>query len=138
MLGMANRRDGGYVIIGVESTKRGPIGTEFNPVGLSEEQAASWLDYDDLSSAVNEYASPSVTFEPIRLIHQQREFAIIRVHDFADIPILCTKDYGGSGGRVRGVPAKLRKSSVGGPATSGLVTNPRRLKFRLRRKCGNC
>jgi predicted HTH transcriptional regulator len=102
MLGMANRRDGGYVIIGVESTKRSPVGTEFNPVGLSEEQAASWLGYDDLSSSVNEYASPSVSFDPTLVIYQERKFAVIRVHQFVDIPILCTKDFGGPGKGARG------------------------------------
>ena len=74
MLGMANRRDGGYVIIGVQSTERGPVGTEFSPVGLSEEQAASWLGYDDLSSSVNEYASPSVSFDLIPLIYHELKF----------------------------------------------------------------
>ena len=103
---MANRRDGGYVIIGVESTKRSPDGTEFNPVGLSEEQAASWLGYDDLSSSVNEYASPSVSFDLIPLTYQERRFAIIRVHEFADIPILCTKDFGGSGRGAQAGPGQ--------------------------------
>jgi predicted HTH transcriptional regulator len=87
ILGMANRRDGGLVILGVEES------TQPNPVGLSDEQAESWLNYDDLSASVNEYASPCVRFEPELQTFWAKKFVFIRVHQFDDIPILCAKDY---------------------------------------------
>jgi predicted HTH transcriptional regulator len=87
ILGMANRRDGGHVILGVEES------TKPDPVGLSDEQAESWLNYDDLSASVNEYASPCVRFEPELHTFWGKKFVIIRVHQFDDIPILCAKDY---------------------------------------------
>jgi predicted HTH transcriptional regulator len=86
VLGMANRRDGGLVFIGVEATK-------LEPVGLSDKEAVSWSNYDDLSVSVNEYARPSVSFDVEPLNSQERKFVIIRVHPFGDIPILCCKDY---------------------------------------------
>jgi predicted HTH transcriptional regulator len=89
VLGMANRRDGGLVIIGVEAKK-------LEPKGLSDEEAAAWLDYDHLSVSVNEYARPSVSFDLERFPFQDRIFVIINVHEFGDIPILCCKDFGGS------------------------------------------
>lgn len=55
VLGMANRRDGGHVIIGVDSES-------LDPVGLEEDQADTWT-YDELAASVNEYASPSVSFD---------------------------------------------------------------------------
>jgi len=86
ILGMANRRDGGLVIVGVEDSNK-------EPVGLNDEQAASWLNYDDLSASVNEYASPSVRFDPELRTFWGKKFVFIRVHEFDDIPILCAKDY---------------------------------------------
>ncbi len=86
ILGMANRRDGGLVIIGVESAN-------LEPVGLDDETLATWLDYDDPSVAVNEHASPSVSFDLEPFDYQSKKLVIIRVHEFGEIPILCTKDF---------------------------------------------
>jgi predicted HTH transcriptional regulator len=87
ILGMANRRDGGLVILGVEES------TKLDPVGLTDEQAESWLNYDDLSASVNEYASPCVRLEPELHTFWGKKFVFIRVHQFDDIPILCAKEY---------------------------------------------
>jgi predicted HTH transcriptional regulator len=90
VLGMANRRDGGLVVIGVEATK-------LDPVGVDDEQEASWLNYDDLSASVNEYASPSVVFDLEPLTCRGRKVVIIHVHEFEDIPVLCVKEFGEPG-----------------------------------------
>ena len=75
------------MILGVaESTKP-------DPVGLSDEQAESWLNYDDLSASVNEYASPCVRFELDWQAFRGKKFVFIRVREFDDIPVLCAKDY---------------------------------------------
>jgi predicted HTH transcriptional regulator len=87
MLGMANRRDGGLVILGVEETAKA------DAVGLSDEQAESWLKYDDVSASVNEYASPCVRFETELRMFSGKKFVFIRVHQFDGIPILCAKEY---------------------------------------------
>ena len=88
-LGMANRRDGGYVIIGVESDS-------LDPVGFDDDEVKTWLNYDELATRVNEYANPSVRFDLEAVTVQGRRFVIIRVHEFDDIPILCGKDFHGS------------------------------------------
>ena len=90
MLGMANRRDGGLVIIGVESDS-------LDPVGFDDDEIKAWLSYDELAAQVNEYASPSVRFDLEAQAFRGRKFVIIRVHEFEDIPILCAKDYHGPG-----------------------------------------
>ena len=99
ILGMANRRDGGLVIIGVESRT-------LDPVGQSDEHADSRLDYDKLPTSVNEYASPSVNFDREEIIYKGRKFVSIEVHQFAEIPVLCTRDYGGSGRGAQGGPGQ--------------------------------
>jgi predicted HTH transcriptional regulator len=85
VMGMANHRDGGHVIIGVESVS-------LDPVGLDEDQAGSWT-YDETATAVNEFASPSVSFDLEIKVYLVCTFVILRVHEFQDIPTLCRKDY---------------------------------------------
>ena len=90
MLGMANHRDGGHVILGIDSES-------LEPIGLDDDVAASWLNYDALAPAVNEYASPSVTFDVQSLPFRENKIVIIRVEEFEEIPILCRKEFQGSG-----------------------------------------
>src|SRR5208337_4521346 len=86
ILGMANRRDGGLVIIGVDSDS-------LEPVGFDDDEAKTWLNYDELAARVNEYASPSVSLDLESLSLKERNLVIVRVHEFADIPILCQRDF---------------------------------------------
>jgi predicted HTH transcriptional regulator len=87
MLGMANRRDGGLIIIGVEDSKNSLM-----PVGLSLLDLNTW-NHDDLASSVSEYADPSVVFELERHECDGKHYVLIVVKEFEDIPILCKKDY---------------------------------------------
>lgn len=52
VLGMANRRDGGVVIIGVEESEG-----RLKPVGLTDEQLVTW-DYDKVAERIAQYADP--------------------------------------------------------------------------------
>lgn len=86
-IGMANRRSGGSVIIGVQED------AGFTPVGLSETEAATWK-YDAVADRIASYADPGVEFElEIKEFGGQR-FAVIEVAEFADIPVLCKRSYG--------------------------------------------
>jgi len=101
ILGMANRRDGGVVIIGVEDDL-------LEPVGLEEDQADTWT-YDALTTSVNEYASPSVSFDFEKKLYRERTFVILEVHEFAEIPILCAKDFHPT--NVKGAAPILRRGA---------------------------
>jgi predicted HTH transcriptional regulator len=101
MMGMANRRDGGVVIIGVEDDT-------LEPVGLEEDQADTWA-YDPLATAVNEYASPSVSFDIEKKVYQGLTFVVLEVHEFAEIPILCVKEYHPT--NVKGAAPILRRGA---------------------------
>ena len=57
VLGMANRRDGGLVIIGVEDND-----DEINAVGVGEADLVTW-NYDDIADRLAVYADPSVNVE---------------------------------------------------------------------------
>lgn len=87
VLGMANRRDGGMVIIGV-----GDNGGVLNPVGLSQGHLSTWR-YDDVAAGIAEYADPSVSFELEVREYNGGRYVILHVEEFADIPVLCKRDY---------------------------------------------
>ncbi len=87
ILGMANRRDGGHIIIGVEEK-----GKSLTPKGLTEDDAKTW-NHDDLAATLANYADPAVTFTVALHRHEGRPYILITVSEFDDIPILCKKDY---------------------------------------------
>lgn len=89
VLGMCNRRDGGRVIVGV-----GDIGGVLNPMGLSATDLSTWR-YDDVADRFAAYADPSVSFELEIKEYNSNQFVVIGVEEFADIPVLCKRDYQG-------------------------------------------
>jgi predicted HTH transcriptional regulator len=87
ILGMANRRDGGFVVIGVEELEG-----NLNPAGLAEEVAGTWT-FESLTAGLAEYADPHVAVDLRAVTHDNRRFLSIRVEEFEDVPILCRKTY---------------------------------------------
>ena len=87
VLGMTNRRDGGRVIIGVEDNSGTP-----NPIGLTKPDIDTWK-YDDVAAKLAEYADPSVSFDLKIEKHNGKDYVILYIGEFNDIPILCKKDY---------------------------------------------
>jgi predicted HTH transcriptional regulator len=86
ILAMANRRDGGLVIIGVDANS-------LEPIGFDEDEAKAWMNYDELAANINRYASPSVSFDLEVPTFGERRFVIVVVHEFSEIPILCCQDF---------------------------------------------
>jgi predicted HTH transcriptional regulator len=89
VLGMANKRDGGLVIIGV-----GDAGGVLNPVGLNDQDLATWR-YDDVADRLATYADPSVSFDLEVKEYNGNRYVVLHVEEFADIPVLCKRDYQG-------------------------------------------
>lgn len=87
ILGMSNRRDGGYVIIGVDEVNDRPT-----PAGLSDAELATWT-YDDLMDKAASYADPFVELDREVVLSNGKAFMVIIVHEFRDVPVLCRKDY---------------------------------------------
>jgi predicted HTH transcriptional regulator len=86
-LGMANRQDGGRIIIGIQSVNNAP-----KPVGLNENDLVTW-SYDDVATGFAEYADPSITFDLQEVSCENARYVVLRIHEFEDIPVLCKKDY---------------------------------------------
>jgi predicted HTH transcriptional regulator len=87
MLGMANRRDGGLVIVGIAEDSE-----SIHPVGLSGDDLRTWK-YDYIADAVAVYADPPISFEAGIVLYEEKKFLVIRVNEFDDIPVLCKRDY---------------------------------------------
>lgn len=88
-IGMANLRDGGHIIIGIDDTDPAAM-----LPGLSSADLSSWLAYDDVARKLATYADPPRAFDTAsRIMPNGAELAVIQVHEFSDIPILCGKDY---------------------------------------------
>ena len=87
VLGMANRRDGGRVIVGVEDDAG-----ILTPVGLSTADLATWR-FDDVAVRISEYADPSVDFDLEVNEYNGTQYVILQVEEFSDIPVLCKRDY---------------------------------------------
>lgn len=89
-LSMANRRNGGFVIIGIDEDGDGKL----IPTGLSDEDITTW-NYDSVADSIAQYADPNVAFDLETIIFQGRKFVAIKVYEFVDIPVICKKDYQG-------------------------------------------
>jgi hypothetical protein len=87
VLGMANRRDGGYVILGVVDS-----GGELTPEGLAEDELQTWT-YDHVADSLATYADPSVQFSVTTPSIDSKTFVAIHVTEFGEVPVLCKKDY---------------------------------------------
>src|SRR5712692_3907863 len=105
VIGMANRRDGGVVILGVEE-HAGVL----NPVGLSREQLGTWNRYDHVAQALGNYTDPSVGFG-VEVVHfEGDQFIVLRVAEFEEWPVLCAGEFQGQGqGRSQDV---LRRGAL--------------------------
>jgi predicted HTH transcriptional regulator len=90
ILGMANLRDAGFVVIGVEeSSTKTP-----NVLGLDHQELVTWHQDHVASVAVN-FADPSVEFELSQQSFQGKVLVLISVKEFNDYPVICKSDSAG-------------------------------------------
>lgn len=88
MLGMANTRDGGTIIIGAPEQNGAPDLT----VGMTAPHLSSFDRYDDIKAKVDRFGS-NVSFSLADAEHAGRTFVVIGVQEFARMPVIC-KDTG--------------------------------------------
>lgn len=88
VLGMANRRDGGKVVVGIEEGEA----AQLSLLGLSSEQLRTW-EPDAVAGAIDPYADPFVTVSTARVSYEGLEYVVLKVSEFEEVPVLCKKDY---------------------------------------------
>lgn len=86
MLAMANHRDGGLVIVGVDESGTGLLQT-----GLTPEQLATWTR-DLVGDAIAAYADPPIDFDVELVRAGERAFVILRIRQFSDVPVVCKRN----------------------------------------------
>lgn len=87
VLAMANRRDGGTVVVGVKEDPAAPAVD-----GLLPHQVSSWK-HDDLADTVAEYADPRVSFDSYAVDVDGSTVIVISVDEFADVPVACKRTF---------------------------------------------
>jgi len=84
VIGLSNRKDGGYMLIGVED------GT-FKAHGLSDDQVATW-DAARVNAALAGYAAPRPVVQVIcGSLEDGTVLLALRVAEFEEQPLVCTK-----------------------------------------------
>jgi len=91
MMAMANRLDGGFVIIGIGDDKETGAIRRHDPVGIFESDAATW-DRDDLANEVRNFCVPPVEFGTDVQLVDNKLFVVIDVSPFRESPIFAAKD----------------------------------------------
>lgn len=91
-LSIANLRDGGHVLVGIDDENVAAM-----TPGLKPDELTSWLEYDHISRKFAEYADPPLRFDvDSRVLSTGATVAVLQVYEFSDMPVLCRKDYPGT------------------------------------------
>lgn len=87
-LAIANIRDGGWVVIGVDQTNG-----NFKRIGLKDADAETFK-HDDISIYINGYADPFVNLHVTNdVICENKRYVIIKIDEFEEFPVICKKEY---------------------------------------------
>ena len=86
VLAMANIRDGGAIVIGVREEDE-----QYVPEGMLAEHVASFTQ-DGVSAHVDEFADPFVELTVSQVAQDDKNFVLIQVKEFADLPVVCRRD----------------------------------------------
>lgn len=86
LLAFSNVRDGGALVIGVE--RQADMTYKF--VGMDPDHFETW-DEDHIASFVANYADPYVKFSMETAKYDGKDFIVILVSPFDEIPVICKK-----------------------------------------------
>lgn len=111
ILGFANTRDGGDIIIGI-SERRNSQTPQL--LGLDGDQFKSFK-YDKLKQVVDSFASAAVNFSILEASKGNNQFVVVRVSEFDESPIVCKKN--GKNTRFLRQGDIYCRSRTGAPAT---------------------
>jgi predicted HTH transcriptional regulator len=87
-MGMANIRDGGTIIVGVDQRSGHPT-----PGGMSQSHVDTY-NADDVQAYVNRFADPYVWLELDVVPDDYKDFVAITIYEFDQIPVVCKRDRG--------------------------------------------
>lgn len=88
-LAMANRRNGGLIVVGVEEVQH-----QLRWTGVTNAQAATWVS-DHFADKVAVYADPSVSCQVSTMSHDGNSYVTVEVDEFDTVPVVCKKSGNG-------------------------------------------
>jgi len=87
ILSMSNIRDGGFIVIGME--RQGD--DIYVAKGILSEHKVTYIE-DKMADMISEFADPYVHFTIQTVNYEDKEFLIIQINEFEEIPVICKKD----------------------------------------------
>ena len=115
---MANRRDGGVIVIGVDEDR---VTHAYLPTGLSDVDLVTW-DYDELAEQFARYTEPTIMFDLEIFPYEGKKFIVLYIQEFDDMPIICRKDYTDSSGATILKEGSIYCRSRGKPQVTEKIT----------------
>jgi predicted HTH transcriptional regulator len=91
ILGMANIPGGGFIVIGIEQKDN-----DFVLSGMIPEHFESFTQ-DLVDDVVKDYADPFVKFYVKKIGYENKDFVVIQVNEFGEIPVICRKSFPSDG-----------------------------------------
>jgi predicted HTH transcriptional regulator len=89
ILGMANTKDGGTIVIGMEEQKN----KSYLAKGISEKHKLTFNNKEEIKEFVSNYADPYVEFDVTIEEYDGNSFVFINIAEFNELPVMCKKPY---------------------------------------------
>ncbi len=83
ILAMTNTRGGGHLIIGVKN--------DGDLVGLSLAHKQTYEE-EKIKDYLSNYADPYVDFDLDHVSYEEKDFVVVTVREFMEVPVICKKD----------------------------------------------
>ena len=114
VLGLANHRNGGYVIFGIRESN-GVLHRD----GVSSADLLTWT-HDLLADKLRTYLEPHVDFDVGDVNLEAKSYLVIRIHEFRDVPVICVKlcTVNGRAEVQPGLYVRSRKKPESAPVTN--------------------
>ena len=98
VLGMSNIKDGGTIVIGMDKQEDG----SYIPQGVQPNYLEAFNNEDSIKTHIANFADPCVDFDVEIGKYQNKDFVVIIVREFEELPVICKADG----------PKNLRKGAV--------------------------
>ena len=92
ILSMMNTQDGGQIIIGVEDRT-------YDPIGMTDSDFTSF-DPTKVNDFVHRFTDPPASCQVQKLMVGGKQFIVIDVLEFTDVPIICKTDANSAGNKL--------------------------------------
>lgn len=86
IMAMANLRDGGMIVIGLN--QRGAI---WQLTGIDSDHLQTY-NYDAIIDQLQKHASPQITVDIVVHLNDNQQYLVFNVHQFRESPIICRKN----------------------------------------------